>query len=126
SHVAAHGARIERLRVAQQLRGAHLQELTVEAELGAILVRAPAPAKAPALAHVHFAHRHRPSWPPQPPLHQLGRGVRLPHERTRRLERTPDFDLAVARQCDFCGLLLSAHVSSSSVWSCTLAPWSTP
>ena len=68
--------------------GFDFAELAEEAELLAVVVRAPAPAKAPALAHVHFAHRHGPSRGAQHPLADQGRlRVRAIHQRAGRSER---------------------------------------
>src|SRR5690606_40781037 len=47
-----------------------------------------------------------------PPAHEVGPGVRRPHELARCVEGSRDADFAIAGQCDFCGpwhgLLLGA------------------
>jgi hypothetical protein len=111
AHLAAHVAGIVDLRV-DDPRGAHdLLELTAEAEFRALLV-APAPAVLAADAHVHLADRHRPTRrAEQPALDELGFGVRVVHERSRRIERARDDDVAVVGQGDR-ALVLLCHRSS--------------
>src|SRR5690606_30939291 len=63
-------------------------ERAEEAELLAVLEIPPAPPVFAPGPDVHVAHRHVPAPVALPPAHEVGAGVRIPHELSRRMEGT--------------------------------------
>ena len=108
----ADGPRIVGLGVHEPRWRLHLAKRAGEAELAGVLVTPPAPPVTAADAHVHLAHRHRPSGRTEKPaLHQRRFRVCPVHQRPGRLERSRDLDLAIAGQRDLCLFHRRRHVA---------------
>src|SRR6188474_239956 len=85
------------LRVHEPRWWRYLAKRAGEAELAAVLVTPPAPPVIATHAHVHLAHRHRPSGRPEKPASHQGRFRICPvNQRPGCFKRSRDLDLALA------------------------------
>src|SRR5690606_14784849 len=98
-------ARIVVLLVHELRRRFGFGEGAEEAELPAVLEVPPAPPVFAPGPDVHVAYRHVPAAVALPPAHEVGTGVRIPHQLPRYMEGTGDADFAIARQGHFGGLV---------------------